>query len=97
LNWRHNLDSGALPILLAQGDVRDACIAIARRAATATGIRFASIDVVQVDGSWRILEINSGVMMEELGKLHPQLVYAAYSAALDKVFAIGRCESRDDQ
>jgi glutathione synthase/RimK-type ligase-like ATP-grasp enzyme len=96
LNWRHNLDSGAQPILLEQGDVRDACIEIAQQAATATGIRFASVDVVQVDGSWRILEINSGVMMEALGKLHPDLVYAAYSAALDKVFATGRpCESRD--
>jgi hypothetical protein len=49
-------------------------------------MRFGSIDVVQVDGSWRILEINSGVMMEALGKAHPELVYAANRAALDKVF-----------
>jgi len=26
------------------------------------------------------------VMMETLGKLYPELVYAIYSAALDKVF-----------
>jgi glutathione synthase/RimK-type ligase-like ATP-grasp enzyme len=87
LNWRHNLETGAQPILLEQGGVRDACIAIARQAATAIGIRFASVDVVRVEGSWRVLEINSGVMMEALSKLHPDLVYAAYSAALDKVFA----------
>ena len=31
-------------------------------------------------------QINSGVMMEALSKLHPELVYAAYGAALDKVF-----------
>ena len=86
LNWRHNLDSGARPILLEQGKVRDACVEIAVQAAKAIGIRFGSIDVVQVNGSWQILEINSGVMMEALGKLHPDLVYAAYSAALDKVF-----------
>jgi glutathione synthase/RimK-type ligase-like ATP-grasp enzyme len=86
LNWRHNLDSGARPILLEQGKVREACIEIAVQAAKAIGIRFGSIDVVQVNGSWQILEINSGVMMEALGKLHPDLVYAAYSAALDKVF-----------
>jgi hypothetical protein len=49
-------------------------------------MRFASFDVVQVNDAWQILEINSGVMMEALGRLHPDLVYAAYSAALDKVF-----------
>jgi glutathione synthase/RimK-type ligase-like ATP-grasp enzyme len=86
LNWRHNLDSGALPMLLEQGEIRDACVEIARQAASAIGVRFASVDIVQVNGAWRILEINSGVMMEALGKLHPDLVYGAYAAALDKVF-----------
>jgi glutathione synthase/RimK-type ligase-like ATP-grasp enzyme len=86
LNWRHNLDAGAQPVLLEQGEVREACVAIAVRAAKAFGIRFASVDVVGVGGAFKILEINSGVMMEALGKLHPELVDAAYSAALDKVF-----------
>jgi len=86
LSWRHNLDSGARPELLEQGKIREACIEIAVQAAKAIGIRFGSIDVIQVDGAWKILEINSGVMMEALGKQQPDLVYAAYSAALDKVF-----------
>jgi glutathione synthase/RimK-type ligase-like ATP-grasp enzyme len=86
LDWRHNLDFGARPVLLESGDAREACIQIATKAAHAIGIRFASIDIVRVEGSWRVLEINSGVMMETLGKLHPELVYAAYHAALDKVF-----------
>ena len=86
LNWRHNLDSGAEPELLQQGKVRDACVGIAVQAAKAIGIRFGSIDTVQVGGTLKILEINSGVMMEALGRQHPDLVYAAYSAARDKVF-----------
>jgi glutathione synthase/RimK-type ligase-like ATP-grasp enzyme len=86
LNWRHNLDAGARPVLLEPGEAREASVAIALRAAKAIGIRFASVDVVRVGGALRILEINSGVMMEALGKLHPELVDAAYSAALDKVF-----------
>ena len=61
-------------------------IAIAIAAAKAIDIRFSSIDVVRVGGRWQVLEINSGVMMETLGKLHPELVYAIYGAALDKVF-----------
>jgi len=86
LNWRHNLDSGAQPVLLEQGDVRDACVGLAIKAATAVGIRFGSIDVVRSGGAWQVLEVNSGVKMEALGRLHPDLVYATYHAALDKVF-----------
>ena len=85
-DWRHNLDFGARPILLEQGEAREACIAMAIQAANAIGIRFASIDIVRVAGSWQVLEINSGVMMEVLGQHHPELVYATYAAALDRVF-----------
>ena len=73
-------------MLLQEGEAREACVAIAVGAAKAIGIRFASVDVVRVGGALKILEINSGVMMEALGKLHPELVDTAYSAALDKVF-----------
>lgn len=86
LNWRHNLDAGARPLLLADGEVHAACTKLAIDAANAIGISFASIDVVRVDGAWKVLEINSGVMMEALGKLHPELVQATYDAALDQVF-----------
>lgn len=87
LNWRHNLDAGASPVLLEHGERRDDCVRLAVSAAQAIGVRFASIDVVSVGAQWKILEINSGVMMETLGRHHPELVHATYSAALDKVFA----------
>lgn len=87
LNWRHNLAAGAEPVVLTQGDTWQACIDIAVRAATAIDLRFGSVDVVRVAGAWRILEINSGVMMEALGKLHPELVEAAYGVALDNIFS----------
>ena len=85
-DWRHNLDAGAKPVLLEDGEVRAACAKLAIDAASAIGIAFASIDMVRVDGAWQVLEINSGVMMETLGKLHPELVQATYDAALDRVF-----------
>jgi glutathione synthase/RimK-type ligase-like ATP-grasp enzyme len=86
LNWRHNLEAGSQPILLHQGEIRDTCIALAAKAASTIGIRFASVDVVSVGGRWLVLEINSGVMMESLSRFEPLLVQAAYEAALDKVF-----------
>ncbi|MGY4483535.1 glutathione synthase/RimK-type ligase-like ATP-grasp enzyme [Bradyrhizobium sp. LM3.2] len=85
-DWRHNLDAGAKPVLVQDGEVRAACGKLAIDAANAIGIRFASIDVVSADGAWIVLEINSGVMMEALAKLHPELVQATYDAALDRVF-----------
>ncbi|HYZ48007.1 MAG TPA: hypothetical protein VE567_03850, partial [Sphingomonas sp.] len=87
LSWRHNLDSGARPVLLDQGETRAACVRLAVDAAKAIGIRFGSIDVVRVGGAWQILEINAGVKMEALSRSHPELAYAAYEAALDKVLA----------
>ncbi len=86
VNWRHNLDCGATPELLNEGEIRQACISLAVSAARAIGIRFASIDVVLTGGGWQVLEVNSGVMMEALSRLHPELVQATYNAALDKVF-----------
>jgi glutathione synthase/RimK-type ligase-like ATP-grasp enzyme len=86
LTWRHNLDAGAMPVLIAQGDVREACVKMAVDAVRAIGIDFASIDLIRVDDAWQVLEINSGVMMEVLGKEHPELVHATYGAALDRLF-----------
>jgi glutathione synthase/RimK-type ligase-like ATP-grasp enzyme len=95
LNWRHNLEWGAEPVLLQHGTLRESCVGIAIQAAKAIELRFGSIDIVQVDNGWRILEINSGVMMEALGKRHPDLVYAAYAAALDKVFGENNASGRE--
>jgi glutathione synthase/RimK-type ligase-like ATP-grasp enzyme len=86
LNWRHNLGAGARPVLLTEGATRDACVQIAQDAARSVGLRFGSVDVVRVGRGWRILEINSGVMMEALGEAHPDLVDAVYRMALEKVF-----------
>jgi glutathione synthase/RimK-type ligase-like ATP-grasp enzyme len=85
-DWRHNLDLGARPVLLPSGAARDACVALAIKAAQAIGIRFASVDIVRVGGGWKVLEINSGVMMEALGRHYPEQARAAYTAALDKLF-----------
>jgi glutathione synthase/RimK-type ligase-like ATP-grasp enzyme len=91
LTWRHNLDVGAVPVLIADGETRARCVALAAAAARAIGIDFASIDLVRADGAWKVLEINSGVMMEALGRLHPELVQATYDAALERVFGKQAC------
>lgn len=87
LNWRHNLGTGAQAVVLELDDPRaTVCIETAIAAARSIELRFGSVDVVRVDGSWKILEINSGVMMEALSRSHPELVESAYAAALDTIF-----------
>ena len=88
-DWRHNLDFGARPILLERGRStrrlrRDRDQGRARRSASAS--RRSTWSASRERG--KVLEINSGVMMEALGRLHPELVYAAYDAALDKDFRL---------
>ena len=89
LNWRHNLGVGAEAVVLDPSEARAAaCIELATAAARSIEMRFGSIDVVSVNGAWKVLEINSGVMMETLNRSHPELVDAAYGAALDLVFDV---------
>lgn len=87
LDWRHNLDLGAQPELLSDGPVRTASVELASRAAAAIGLRFGAVDVIFEQGAPRILEINSGVMMESLHGRYPDTVEAVYRAALDQVLA----------
>lgn len=72
LNWRHNLGQGAEPELLHDGSPRfEEVCALALQGAAALGIDLASVDVVDVGGTLKILEINSGIMMESLVRSLP--------------------------
>lgn len=64
LNWRHNLGQGARADLLADGPVKNEIREIAGRVYKEIGVRFASVDVVATLEGLKVLEINSGVMME---------------------------------
>ena len=88
--WRHNLGlgAGAIPLDMSDPALYPA-IALARAAMRAIDLRFASIDIVTVDGQPMVLEANAGVMLEvasrpQFGGL--ELAERIYSAALDLVF-----------
>lgn len=85
--WRHNLGLGATPHLL--DPPPRVLVERAQAAMRALGLRFASVDVVEVEGSWQVLEVNAGVMMEtfaEQSETHAARASAIYGAALDAVF-----------
>lgn len=90
VGWKHNLGEGSAPQLVPVGDLRTQLAALAANAQRAIGIRFASIDVVDVAGNLAVLEINSGVMMEHFARRLPegrQMAKAIYARAVARMFA----------
>ena len=85
LDWRHNLEFGAEPELLGDGELRDSCVALAAQAARAIGLGFGAVDVVWTAQGPRVLEINSGVMIESLSRRFPDIARQVYTRALDRV------------
>ena len=65
LSRKHNLGLGARARTLKDSEIPPEAVRLAERAAQALGLRFASVDVVRgTDGDHRVIEVNSGVMME---------------------------------
>ena len=64
LNWRHNLGQGARALPVRDEETRREVGLIARRVFEGLNVRFASVDVVETAEGLKVLEINSGVMME---------------------------------
>ncbi len=68
LEWKHNLGQGAAAELVTEQDIMQDLRNIASRAVELFGLRFASVDVIKTSEGYKILEINSGVMMENLAR-----------------------------
>lgn len=85
LDWRHNLEFGAVPELIDDGALRGACVTIAAEAARTIGLCFGAVDVVWTVHGPQVLEINSGVMIESLSRRFPGIAEQVYTRALDRV------------
>ncbi len=89
LNWKHNLGLGSLPMLL-KSEEREREIEIACAASRVLNLRFGSVDLALAsDGSIKVLEANSGVMVENfarMGDAGNALASDLYEKALDLAF-----------
>lgn len=68
LNWKHNLGNGAYAQIEDNRFIEDNLSAIIDKAVNKMNIKFASIDIVHCNDGYKILEINSGVMMEHFSQ-----------------------------
>ena len=64
LEWRHNLGNGSKSNLDITEDIKNDLIKIATEVCNVLDINFASVDIISDGKNYKILEINSGVMME---------------------------------
>ena len=63
LSNKHNLSKGALPKAVPQNILED-LKGIAKSATKALNMRFTSIDILKVQSTLKVLEVNSGIMMD---------------------------------
>ena len=68
LNWKHNLDKGASAIIVTDESIKNNLSKLALAAADVVNIKFASVDIIKTEGEYKVLEINSGIMMENFAK-----------------------------
>ncbi len=68
LNWKHNLGQGAIAEVIEDNIIKNKLESIVNVIAEKLNIRFASIDIVEVNNEYKVLEINSGVMMEHFSQ-----------------------------
>jgi len=87
LQWKHNLGQGATADLDIPAEMREKLSPLAVKAAASIGIRFTSVDIVEVEEEGlMIMEVNSGVMMDslmgQLGEAGVSLASRLYETAV---------------
>lgn len=70
INWRHNLGQGATAEDIYDEETINKLSAMALEATKILNVRFASVDIIESKDNLKILEINSGVMMEYYSKIN---------------------------
>ena len=90
LGWKHNLGLGARAELLEDGPLKKEIEDIVAAVAICLGVRFASIDVALTNEGLKVLEINSGVMMENFAgqdETSREIAKSIYRDAIRLMFA----------
>ena len=90
LNWKHNLGQGAVPEVVKNVDLAKKLSNFAFKVCDLLKIKFASIDIIEADGGFKILEINGGIMMEKFSsyseenyQIAKKIYYSALKEELD--------------
>ena len=90
ISWKFNLSGGAVPKILENSALKDKIEGIAKDAAKALNIGFATVDVIKtIDNNFYVMEINSGICMTNFIKKIPNgysIAREIYKKALESIF-----------
>lgn len=87
--WKHNLGLGATPKIVSDKNVYDKISSLALTANNAINGKFVSVDIVETDEGLKVLEINSGIMMENFSAQNSEnykIAEKIYSEAVNLMF-----------
>lgn len=89
-NWKFNLSQGSIAKKVNDSVLAENIIKLARKVCGEINLRFGSIDIIQTtDDKLYVLEVNSGVMMDNYIRLMPDGYITAkrvYKNAIEKLF-----------
>lgn len=89
-NWQFNLSKGAMPFFVEDNNKEQQLKEKAKNIANILGVDFASIDIIELnDGTFLLLEVNSGVMMEKTSEVldkGKEIAKNIYTKAIDQMF-----------
>ncbi len=89
LNWKYNLGLGASAKIVSDDNLIKILSELAIKAAAVLNIKFASIDIVETDNTYKVLEINSEVMMDYFSNINEtnyKISKQIYKEAIDLMF-----------
>ena len=67
-NWKHEFEQREKITIIEEGKIKDQIQDIVQMVARKMNVRFASIDMVDCGGEYKVLEINSCVMLEHFSQ-----------------------------
>ena len=89
-NWKFNLSQGSIAKKVNDEELTERIISIAKKVCEEINLKFGSVDIIQTkDNKLYVLEVNSGVMMDNYISLMPDGYMTAkniYKKAIEKMF-----------
>lgn len=89
--WKHNLGKGAVPVFSISPKIQKNLLELAQKVCAATGLQFASVDIIQTAHGMKAMEVNAGIMLENLSRVSNkgyQLAFHAYEHAIAAMFGL---------
>ncbi|GMO16485.1 MAG: hypothetical protein Ta2E_07760 [Mycoplasmoidaceae bacterium] len=88
-DWRHNLALGATPNESIEKNILKKLIELAISVIKVIKINFCSVDIAEINNNtFKIIEINSGVMMEKYSLTNYEKTYKLYELVITNLFSL---------